>query len=95
MNLITAVVIDSAMRSMEEEEDFQRKLFEQQVEQLSADLQAMFEAIDEDGVGEISMELFVRNAMKAAPIASVCDILHFDEHDLPVLFHALILRLKS
>lgn len=90
MNLITAVVIDSAMRSMEEEEDFQRRLFDQQVEQLSADLHSMFEAIDEDGVGEISMELFVKNAMKARPVLDVCEIMQFEGPDLPVLFHGLL-----
>eukprot|EP00929_Paragymnodinium_shiwhaense_P062902 TRINITY_DN31430_c0_g1_i1.p1 TRINITY_DN31430_c0_g1~~TRINITY_DN31430_c0_g1_i1.p1 ORF type:complete len:868 (+),score=164.28 TRINITY_DN31430_c0_g1_i1:157-2760(+) len=63
MNLVTAVIVNSAMEQALQDKDVMKSLAEQQKKKLMKDLRGVFYRLDEDGSGEVSRE----------EIGSICD----------------------
>eukprot|EP00929_Paragymnodinium_shiwhaense_P096636 TRINITY_DN58281_c0_g3_i3.p1 TRINITY_DN58281_c0_g3~~TRINITY_DN58281_c0_g3_i3.p1 ORF type:complete len:619 (-),score=155.35 TRINITY_DN58281_c0_g3_i3:197-2053(-) len=56
MNLVTAVIVNSAMEQAMHDKDVVKTLAEQQKKKLVKDLREVFRRLDEDGSGEVSRE---------------------------------------
>eukprot|EP00929_Paragymnodinium_shiwhaense_P045440 TRINITY_DN23217_c0_g1_i1.p1 TRINITY_DN23217_c0_g1~~TRINITY_DN23217_c0_g1_i1.p1 ORF type:complete len:615 (-),score=101.65 TRINITY_DN23217_c0_g1_i1:434-2278(-) len=56
MNLVTAVMVEGALKQAAEDNEFQQKMEDSRKEELLPKVREMFDAIDADGSGEVSLE---------------------------------------
>lgn len=90
MNLVTAVVVESATRGANEEADYQQQIFDDQVAKITVEIREMFELMDEDGGGSLSEDEFVNNARKTKLLSEICDDFNLGtDEDLAQLFDIL------
>eukprot|EP00931_Biecheleriopsis_adriatica_P039007 TRINITY_DN22307_c0_g1_i1.p1 TRINITY_DN22307_c0_g1~~TRINITY_DN22307_c0_g1_i1.p1 ORF type:complete len:763 (+),score=158.67 TRINITY_DN22307_c0_g1_i1:86-2374(+) len=56
MNLVTAVIVNSALEQTAQDKDLMKSIEEEKRKQVLKDLRRMFQRLDEDGSGEVSRE---------------------------------------
>eukprot|EP00746_Dinoflagellata_sp_MGD_P013565 gnl/MRDRNA2_/MRDRNA2_129366_c0_seq1.p1 gnl/MRDRNA2_/MRDRNA2_129366_c0~~gnl/MRDRNA2_/MRDRNA2_129366_c0_seq1.p1 ORF type:complete len:1025 (+),score=153.69 gnl/MRDRNA2_/MRDRNA2_129366_c0_seq1:208-3075(+) len=89
MNLVTAIVVDTATQGTAKEEEFQRRVFDNQVQRMSEEIKEMFFLMDADGAGSIDQQEFIEYGLEIKMIQDFCDVFDLDEESAVILFKVM------
>lgn len=90
MNLVTAIVVDTATQGTAKEEEFQRRAFDAQVQKMTEEIKEMFFLMDADGAGSIDEQEFIDYGLEIKMIQDFCDTFDLEDESAVLLFKVML-----